>query len=164
MKGFAIRGSIENTRIEDFDSIMATNVRGTFLLTQRAVPYLIAAKGNIVNVSSIVGLRSFSNFSAYCMSKSALDQFTRCLAMELAGKVRVNAINAGIIDTDFHGYLGCEKNSAEYNATMDMFASMHPIGHIGQSEDCVNAIAFLANEKLTSFVTGVNLPVDGGEL
>lgn len=157
--GFGIRGSIETTRVEDFDAIMGTNVRGTFLLTQRAVPYLIAAKGNIVNVSSIVGLRAFSNFVAYCMSKSALDQFTRCLALELAGKVRVNSINAGVIDTNFYGL---EKNSAEYNATMDFFANMHPIGHVGQSEDCVNAIAYLANEKIASFVTGVTLPVDGG--
>lgn len=142
---------------------MNTNVRGTFLLTQRAVPYLIAAKGNIVNVSSIVGLRAFSNFLAYCMSKSAIDQFTRCVALELAGKVRVNSINAGVIDTNFYEYLGFEKNSAEYNAAMDMFAKMHPIGHLGQLEDCVNAIAYLANEKFASFVTGVNLPVDGGE-
>lgn len=75
--GFAIPGSIESTRIEDFDAIFSTNVRGTFLLTQQAIPHLIESKGNIVSVSSVCGLRSFPTLIAYSMSKSALDQFTR---------------------------------------------------------------------------------------
>lgn len=144
---------------------MATNVRGTFLLTQLAVSHLIAAKGNIVNISSVVGLRSFTNFIAYCMSKSALDQLTRCISIELAEKgVRVNSVNPGVIDTNFHdSYLG-DKNGAVYSAGMEHFAKMHPLGRVGQSEDCVNAIAYLANNKLASFVTGVTLPIDGGKL
>lgn len=160
---FSISGSIETTRVEDFDSMMATNVRGTFLLTQLAVPHLIASKGNIVNISSVVGLRSFPNFLTYCMSKAALDQFTRCVALELAEKgVRVNSVNPGAIDTNIHGYLGFERDSVEYNATMEAFAQMHPMGRIGQPEECVNAVAFLANDNLAAFVTGVTLPIDGG--
>lgn len=161
----AISGSIETTKVEDFDSIMTTNVRGTFLLTQLAVPHLITAKGNIVNISSLVSLRSFNNLLAYSMSKSALDQFTRCISIELAEKgVRVNSINPGVIETNFHfSYLG-EKNGAVYNAGMEQFAKIHPLGRVGQSEDCVNAIAYLANNKLASFVTGVTLPIDGGKL
>lgn len=159
---FGIPGTIENTRIEDYDAIMATNVRGTFLLTQLAVPHLIASKGNIINVSSVCGLRSFAGFLAYSMSKSALDQFTRCIALELAEKgVRVNAVNPGVIDTNFHDCLGLDKNSSEYAAVMVAYAQMHPIGRYGTSEECVDAIAFLANGK-ASFITGVTLPVDGG--
>lgn len=160
---FSIAGSIETTRVEDFDSMMGTNVRGTFLLTQLAVPHLIASKGNIVNISSVVGLRSFPNFLAYCISKAALDQFTRCVALELAEKgVRVNSVNPGVIGTNFHGYLGFERDSVEYNAIMEAFAKMHPMGRVGQSDECVNAVAFLANDTLAAFVTGVTLPIDGG--
>lgn len=73
----------------------------------------------------------------------------------------MNAINPGIIDTNFHDCLGLEKNSPEYAAVMDVYAKMHPLGRNGKLEECVNAIAFLSNEK-GSFLTGVNLPVDGG--
>lgn len=91
--GFAIPGTIESTRIEDYDSIMATNVRGTFLLTQFAIPYLIESKGNIVNISSVCGLRTFPSLLAYSMSKSAVDHFSRCIAIDLAAKgVRCNTV------------------------------------------------------------------------
>lgn len=153
---FGIPGSIENTRIEDFDAIFNTNVRGTFLLTQLCVPHLIESKGNIINVSSVCGLRSFTGFLAYCMSKSALDQFTRCVALELASPekgVRVNSVNPGVIDTNFHDCLGLEKGSPQHDAVMEAYAQMHPIGRYGESEECVNAIAFLANDK-AGFITG----------
>lgn len=159
---FSIPGTIENTRVEDYDSIFATNVRGTFLLTQLAVPHLIESKGNIINVSSVCGLRSFEGLLGYCMSKAALDQFTRCISLELAGKgVRVNSVNPGVVETNFHDCLGFDRNGPEYAALMDAYAKMHPLGRVGQSEECVNAIAFLANGN-AGFVTGVTLPIDGG--
>lgn len=160
---FSIPGTVENTRIEDFDAVMSTNVRGTFLLTQYAVPHLIETKGNIVNVSSVVGLRAFAGVLAYCMSKAALDQFTRCTAIELAGKgVRVNSVNPAVTDTHFHEVeFGLNRNSTEFTELREFHAKMHPIGRIGQSEEIVSAIAFLANEN-AGFVTGVTLPIDGG--
>lgn len=89
-------GSIETTTLEQYDDIMTTNVRAVFHLTQLAVPHLVKSKGNIVNVSSVAGTRSFANSLVYCISKSALDQFTRCTALELAPKqVRVNSVNPG---------------------------------------------------------------------
>lgn len=161
--GFSIPGTIENTRVEDFDSVFGTNVRGTLLLTQLAVPYLIASKGNIVNVSSVVGLRAFEGILAYSMSKAALDQFTRCIALELASKgVRVNAVNPAVIDTNFHSIeFGLDRNTPEFVTMRESQARMHPIGRYGRSEEVVAAIAFLANEN-SGFVTGVNLPIDGG--
>jgi len=160
---FSIPGTIENTRIEDFDSVMGTNVRGTLLLTQLAVPYLIASKGNIVNVSSIVGLRAFEGLLAYCMSKAALDQFTRCTALELASKgVRVNSVNPAVIDTNFQSTeFGISRNTPAFAAMRESQARMHPIGRVGQSEEVVAAIAFLAKEN-AGFVTGTTLPIDGG--
>lgn len=73
------------------------------MLTQLAVPHLIASKGNIVNVSSICGTRSFEDLLGYCMSKAALDQFTKCTALELIGKgVRVNSVNPGRFNARLH--------------------------------------------------------------
>lgn len=83
---FSIPGTIETAKKEDFDEIFGTNVRGTFLLTQLAVPHLIATKGNVVNVSSLAGMRPFPGSIAYCVSKAALDHFTRCAALDLAAK------------------------------------------------------------------------------
>lgn len=161
--GFSIPGTIENTTAEDFDSVMGTNVRGTFLLTQLAVPYLIASKGNIVNVSSVVGLRAFEGILVYATSKAALDQFSRCIALELAGKgVRVNSVNPAVIDTNFHTIeFGLDRSTPEFAAMRETHANMHPIGRIGQTEEVVAVIAFLANES-AGFITGVNLPIDGG--
>lgn len=86
-------GTIETTTLEQYDRIMNVNVRALFRLTQLAVPHLIKTKGNIVNLSSVCGIRSFPNVLAYNMSKSAVDQFTNCIALELADKgVRVNSV------------------------------------------------------------------------
>lgn len=94
--GILSNGSIENTSLQQYDEIMNTNVRAVYHLTMLAVPHLIKSKGNIVNVSSVAGNRSFPGILAYGMSKAAIDQFTRCTALELAPKqVRVNAVNPG---------------------------------------------------------------------
>lgn len=65
-------------------AIIATNLRAAFQLTQLAIPYLIASKGNIINVSSVCGMLAFENFLPYCISKAGLDQFTKCVAMEVS--------------------------------------------------------------------------------
>lgn len=89
-------GSIENTSLEQFDRVMNTNIRSIYHLTMLAVPHLIKTEGSIVNVSSVNGIRSFPGVLAYNISKAAVDQFTRCVALELAPKkVRVNSVNPG---------------------------------------------------------------------
>lgn len=94
-------GTIENTSLEQYDRVFRTNVRSVYQLTMLAVPHLISTKGSIVNVSSVNGMRSFPGVLAYNMSKSALDQFTKCVALELASKqVRVNSVNPGVIITE----------------------------------------------------------------
>ncbi|XP_031626766.1 uncharacterized protein LOC116343033 [Contarinia nasturtii] len=157
---FGNHESLETLNIENFDTMMATNVRSVIQLTKLAIfPHLIESKGNVVNISSIAGIASFQNFLIYSMTKAALDQFTKCVAMEVAKKgVRCNSVNPGFIDTDFHGF---ERNSEEYASLMQANIEMHPIGRVGQSEDIVDAIAFLASEK-ASFVTGHLFVVDGG--
>lgn len=81
--GIGQHGTILTTTLEKFDNVMNTNVRSLFHLTQLATPHLIKSKGNIVNVSSVTAVRQFQNYLAYCMSKAAVDQFTRCVALEL---------------------------------------------------------------------------------
>ena len=80
---------------------MNVNLRAVYHLTMLATPHLIETKGNIVNVSSVNGIRSFPGVLAYNISKAGLDQFTRCVALELAPKgVRVNSVNPGVIITE----------------------------------------------------------------
>lgn len=90
--GIILNGTIENTTLEDWDKLMNVNLRSVFYTSQKCVPHLAKTKGNIVNVSSVAGLRAFPNVLAYCVSKAAIDQLTRCSALELAPQgVRVNS-------------------------------------------------------------------------
>ncbi len=101
--GIILNGSIENTTLEDWDEMMNINLRAVFFMMQQCVPHLEKTKGNVVNVSSVAGLRSFPNVLAYCVSKAAIDQLTRCSAHELAPKgIRVNAVNPGVVVTSLH--------------------------------------------------------------
>lgn len=98
--GALVFGTIETLTAEGFDEMFSLNVRGLFLLTQLAIRHLAESKGNIVNVSSVAGMRPLSNFVGYCMSKAAVDIFTRCTALELAEKgIRVNSVNPGVVAT-----------------------------------------------------------------
>uniref|UniRef100_A0A8D8KX64 3-oxoacyl-[acyl-carrier-protein] reductase FabG n=1 Tax=Culex pipiens TaxID=7175 RepID=A0A8D8KX64_CULPI len=159
--GKGVMGSIETTSLSQFDDIMNTNLRGLFHLTQVAVPHLIKSKGNIVNVSSVAGTRSFSGSLAYCISKAALDQFTRCVALELAPKgVRVNSVNPAVIITDFQRRLGMDDPT--YEAYLKHSDSVHAMGRVGRASEVAAAIAFLGSDA-ASFTTGSQLCVDGGK-
>ena len=154
-------GTIENTSLEQYDRIFNLNVRGVYNMTMLACPHIVKAKGNIVNVSSVVGLRSFPNILAYCMSKSAVDQFTRCTCLELAPKqVRVNAVNPGVIVTDLFKSGGMTDEEVE--AFFENAKQTHALGRPGDPSEIAKAIAFLASDD-ASFITGVTLSVDGGK-
>uniref|UniRef100_A0A0L8I2U2 Uncharacterized protein n=1 Tax=Octopus bimaculoides TaxID=37653 RepID=A0A0L8I2U2_OCTBM len=134
--------------------------RSIYHLTMLAVPHLVATKGNIVNVSSVNGLRSFPGVLSYNMSKSALDQMTQCAALELAPKqVRVNSVNPGVIITELQKRGGISDEA--YVAFLDRCKQTHALGRPGQVDEVAAAIAFLASDA-SSFITGALLPVDGG--
>ena len=159
--GMGEGGDINSTTMDQYDRIMSTNVRSVFHLTQLAVPHLITTQGNIVNVSSVAGLRSFPGFLAYCMSKAALDQFTKCVALDLALKnVRVNSINPAVIVTDFFRRMGMTDEVRE--AFLEKGKETHALGRVGTVQETAHAIAFLASDHAT-FITGTQLPVDGGK-
>ncbi|CAH2308217.1 3-oxoacyl-[acyl-carrier- ] reductase -like [Pelobates cultripes] len=158
--GILTMGTIENTTLDDFDRVMNINVRAIFYLTHLAVPHLIQTKGSIVNVSSVNGQRSFPGVMAYCMSKSAVDQMTRCAALELASKqVRVNAVCPGVIITDVHRRAGL--NDEQYAQFLQRTQHTHALGRPGTVDEVARMIAFLASDA-ASFITGVTVPVDGG--
>lgn len=153
-------GSIETTSLEQYDRVMSTNVRSLYQLTILATPELIKTKGNIVNVSSVCGLRSFPGVLAYNVSKSAVDQFTRCVALELASKgVRVNSVNPGVIVTELQKRGGLDDEA--YAKFLEHSKETHALGRPGEVNEVAATIAFLASDD-ASFSTGVNFPVDGG--
>ncbi|XP_045765646.1 3-oxoacyl-[acyl-carrier-protein] reductase FabG-like [Maniola jurtina] len=158
--GIAASVTIETTSLHQFDDIMQTNVRAPYYLTMLATPYLIRRKGNIVNVSSVGGLRAFPDFLAHCISKAALDQFTRCVALELASKgVRVNSVNPGDIITGIH--LKGSVSEHQYKAYLEKCKTIHPLGRIGEPNEVSSVIAFLASDAASN-ITGSSLSVDGG--
>ncbi|KAM8865434.1 3-oxoacyl-[acyl-carrier-protein] reductase FabG [Synchiropus picturatus] len=158
--GILMMGSIETTDLAQYDRVMNINVRSVFHLTHLCVPHLIKTKGSIVNVSSVNGQRSFPGVLAYCMSKSAIDQLTRCTALELASKqVRVNSVCPGVIVTEVHKRAGLDE--AQYAQFLEKCKITHALGRPGEVDEVAHSIAFLASDA-ASFITGVNLPVDGG--
>ncbi|XP_028137234.1 3-oxoacyl-[acyl-carrier-protein] reductase FabG [Diabrotica virgifera virgifera] len=158
--GILETGSIENTTLEQYDRLMNTNVRSVYHLSMLAVPHLVKTKGNIVNVSSVNGMRAFPNVLAYCMSKAAVDQFTRCVALELADKqVRVNSVNPGVTLTNLQKRGGM--NDEQYEAFLQRTKDTHALGRPGNPDEVAKAITYLASED-ASFITGASLPVDGG--
>ncbi len=158
--GIIASGTIETTGLEDFDLMMDINVRSVFHLTQLAIPYLIKTRGNIVNVSSVTGLRAFPGILSYCVSKAAVDQFTRAVALELAPKqVRVNAVNPGVSVTNLHRRGGMDETA--YQEFLEHSKTTHPLGRVGQPEEIAQLIVFLASDQ-AGWITGVTCSIDGG--
>lgn len=153
-------GSIESTDDASWSAMMAINVDAMFRLTRAAVPHLKKSRGAIVNVSSVTGVRAFPGVLAYCVSKAAVDQFTRCVALELAeAGVRVNAVNPGVVVSQLHRRSGMD--AAAYDIFLEHSKSTHPLGRVGQPEDVAAAIVFLASAQ-SDWITGETLSVDGG--
>lgn len=158
--GHISTGSIENTSLTAWDAMMNVNLRAVFQLMQLAAPHLIKTKGNIVNISSVTGLRSFPGVLAYCVSKAGVDQLTRCAALELAPHgVRVNAVNPGVVVTEIHKRGGM--SAENYENFMEHSKTTHPIGRVGDPKEIAELVFFLASEK-ASWITGATYQIDGG--
>src|SRR5438045_926652 len=155
--GHISTGSIENTSLAAWDAMMNVNLRAVFHLMQLASPLLIKSKGNIVNISSVTGLRSFPGVLAYRVSKAGLDQLTRCAALELAPKgVRVNAVNPGVVVTEIHKRGG--RSEEEYEAFLEHSKTTHPLGRVGQAREIAELIFFLASER-ASWITAATYSI-----
>ena len=140
-----------------WDEIMDINIRSVFQLTRRVLPAMLSQKyGSIIHISSILGLIAVPQVAAYNVSKGALNQFSRSIAVEYgASGIRSNAICPGLIATDMTADLMKDAD------LMKEWSKEYPIGRFGKPEDVANACLYLASDE-SSFVTGITLPVDGG--
>lgn len=137
----------------NFDNTFNVNVRGTLFTVQKALP-LMRDGGSIIMTGSIASVKGFPGMSVYNASKAAVRSFARTWTADLkARKIRVNVISPGTIDTG--AFVGVPKE------VKDQFVSLIPMGRIGESEEIATAALFLASND-SSFVTGIELFVDGG--
>ena len=146
--------------LDEIDQHLAVNIRAPFLLTQAALPHLTAAPaGAIVNISSSSGTILRSGQSLYGMTKAALDYLTRSHAGELAPLgIRVNGIAPGPIDTPIH-----ETWADDLDEAYRWLSSQVPLGRIGAADEIASWVWILVS-PVSSFVTGVVIPVDGGQV
>ncbi|HEV8587615.1 MAG TPA: glucose 1-dehydrogenase [Pyrinomonadaceae bacterium] len=158
--GHISNGTIEDTSLAAWDAMMNVNLRAVFHLMQVCAPHLIQTQGNIVNISSVTGLRSFPGVLAYCVSKAGLDQLTRCAALELAPKgVRVNAVNPGVVVTEIHKRGGMAEDT--YARFLEHSRTTHPLGRVGDPSEIADLALYLASEK-AAWITGATYSIDGG--
>ncbi|MCM4076428.1 SDR family NAD(P)-dependent oxidoreductase [Paractinoplanes hotanensis] len=155
-----LRRPVLDTSDEDFDGLIATNVRPAFRFARAALPRLAETRGCIVNTASISGLIGVPHQVAYAMTKGAIVQLTRQLAVEWAARgVRVNAVAPGAVDTGFMD----EARAADPDpaASLAVTLSNHPIGRMSTPDEVARAIVFLAAPE-SAGITGTILSVDGG--
>ncbi len=155
--GIYFQASVEKTSKEQLDKIIDVNFKGAYLISKYALPLVRKNKGNIINISSAIGIAPEPGSPAYCSSKAAIIMLTKCMAQEYASEgVRVNVILPGPIDTPLlRRVLFSEELIQKY-------AALNPMGRIGKPEEVANVAAFLASDE-ASYVTGGIYSVDGGE-
>jgi glucose 1-dehydrogenase len=154
------------TSVEEWDEVMASNLRSAFLISKLSYPFLKASGGGaIINVSSVHALQTSANIAAYATSKGGLLALTRALAIEFApDNIRVNAVLPGAVDTPMlrAGLQRGHVSGSTIAMRLDNLASKTVNGRVGQPEEIACAILFLADSAQSSFMTGQALIVDGG--
>lgn len=158
---------LTETTPEEWDSVMAVNVRSVYLSVRHMHPFIRGQDGAIVIVSSVHALATSANIAAYAASKGALAALTRALAIELApDRIRVNAILPGAVDTTMlrEGLNRGHLKGKKAGDLMEQLGTRHPIARLGRPEEIAEAIFFLADNERSSFMTGQALIVDGGAL
>ncbi len=156
--GIAPMATLEQTDPETWDKVFEVNVRGPYLLCRALGPLLKSGKNPaVVNISSSLADRAIPGMIAYNASKAALNHMTRCLALEWAPTVRVNAIMPAVVDTPIHDGRGMSREDVEG------MGAMHPLGRIGQPRDISSMVLYLLSDA-SSWMTGAIIPVDGGIL
>lgn len=159
--GFVELVTLAEATPEHFDKTFGINARGTFFTVQKALP-LLNDGASIVLISSSAHLIGSPPHTTYSATKAAVRSFSRSWAAELKGRgIRVNTLSPGPIDTPIID--GQVKTKEEADAMREMFAGIIPLGRIGQPEEVASGVLFLASSD-SSFSTGIDLLVDGGQI
>jgi NAD(P)-dependent dehydrogenase (short-subunit alcohol dehydrogenase family) len=147
---------------ENFDRVIAVNLRSVFLCLRAEIGEMVKSGGGaIVNLASIAGLIGFPGLSPYVASKHGINGLTKNAALEYSKLgVRVNSICPGGIDTRMLDSLADQATSGKKTSTQ-MMGPLHPIGRIGTPDEVAELIVWLCSPK-ASFMTGTNIPIDGG--
>jgi len=154
--GVIVQGRVHEVGLDAWKTLMKTDLDGVFHGVHYFMPALLKSKGNVVNISSVSGLGGDWGMSIYNAAKGAITNFTRALAMDYgADGVRVNAVCPGFTLTDL------TEDASQDQALMERFYDRIPLRRAGEADDIARAILFIASEE-ASYITGVNLPVDGG--
>lgn len=151
--GVFITQSLDEISLEDWNTSFAINTTSHMWLVKHIIPMLEKAGGSIIFNASVSGLQSWTSGRKnylYGASKAALIKFANLCALNYAGKVRVNTICPGIVDTDIFT-----------NKDFSRFDGVIPIGYIAKPEDIAKVVLFLASDD-ASYVTGATIPIDGG--
>lgn len=164
--GLQVSKPLLETTAEEWDEVMANNLRSVFLGAKLAYPLLVAAGGGaIVNTSSVHAVATSQNIAAYAASKGGLLALTRAMAIEFArDNIRVNAILPGAVDTPMLR-AGLGRGHLDGGSVLDRLENLAKktvIGRVGQPEEIAHAIYFLADANQSSFMTGQAMIVDGG--
>jgi len=158
--GVIASGAVSDTTDAGWDAMMDLNVRAPFRLIREAAAPLAARRGAVVNISSVAGLRAFPGLASYAVSKAAVDQLTRCAALDFApAGVRVNAVNPGVVVTNLHRRGGMD--ATKYADFLERSKTTHPLGRPGQPEEIADLIAFLLSPA-SGWITGETIAIDGG--
>ena len=158
--GIGVQATPLDTPLEDFDRIMAVNVRGCFLYAKACFPHLEERGGNMIHISSDAGLLGEVEIGIYSMSKAAVNMLSNVLAIEGARRgVRSNVICPGDIEPGMRHMGPPGEPDLPEDDPVTWF--LPPVGRIGRGADIARAAVYLASDR-ASFVNGVTLPVDGG--
>ena len=163
---FQVTKPLIETTVEEWDMVMASNLRSVFLGAKLAYPLLKAEGGGaIVNVSSVHAVATSSNIAAYAASKGGLLALTRAMAIEFAkDNIRVNAVLPGAVDTPMlrAGFHRGRDNEASEESQLAALAAKTVNGRVAMPEEIASVIYFLADPAQSSFITGQGLLADGG--
>jgi len=143
---------------KSFDDTFDVNVRGTLFTVQKALP-LIKDGGSIILNGSTAGVKGFPGTTVYSASKAAIRSFARTWTAELKGRIRINVISPGPIDTPIFDSIA--QTEEEINQIKANLVATVPIGRMGSPDEIARAVSFLASDD-SSYITGIELSVDGG--
>lgn len=159
--GIPMLGAVRDLAEDDWDRVLAVDLKSVFLVSRAAWPHLEAAGGGaIVNTASVAGQVGTAGQAAYATAKAGVLMLTKCMALDgAAAQIRVNAVSPGFVDTPMlERYLEQQNDPAAARTGVE---GMHPLGRLGQPRDIADAFVYLASDE-AHWVTGTTLAVDGG--